>query len=268
MRKRYLEVAIEVAQEAGKILREEAEHPPTISHKAEYDLVTQADRRSEALIVSRLQKYFPNHAIAAEEGTGKDVTKDAAEYRWHVDPLDGTTNFAHGYPCFCVSMALARNQELLLGVIYNPIYNELFYAARGEGAFFNEKRMHCSEVDAIKNSLLCTGFPNHDRHANPNIHFYWDFTLLSHGVRRDGSAALDLAYVALGRFDSFWEFGLNPWDTAAGVVLVEEAGGKVSDLQGQPYTLGGPSILASNGLIHKEMVNVAAEVATRKRVQS
>ena len=267
MLKRHLEVAIEVAQEAGKILREEAERPPTISHKAEYDLVTQADRRSEALIVSRLQKYFPDHAIAAEEGTGKDVTKDAAEYRWHVDPLDGTTNFAHGYPCFCVSMALARNQELLLGVIYNPIYNELFYAARGEGAFFNEKRMRCSKVDAIKNSLLCTGFPNHDRHANPNIHFYWDFTLLSHGVRRDGSAALDLAYVALGRFDSFWEFGLNPWDTAAGVVLVEEAGGKVTDLQGRPYTLGGPSILASNGLIHTEMVNVAAEVATRKLMQ-
>jgi myo-inositol-1(or 4)-monophosphatase len=268
MLKHYLEVAIEVAQEAGKVLREESERPPTISHKAEYDLVTQADRRSEALIVSRLEKYFPSHAIAAEEGTGRDAAKDSAEYRWHIDPLDGTTNFAHGYPCFCVSMALARRKELLLGVIYNPIYNELFHAARGEGAFFNEKRMHCSKVKAVKDSLLCTGFPNHNRQANPNIHFYWDFTLLSHGVRRDGSAALDLAYVALGRFDSFWEFGLNPWDTAAGVVLVEEAGGKVTDLQNQPYTLGGPSILASNGLIHAEMVKVAAEVAASKLSQN
>lgn len=258
MLKTYLEAAIEIAQEAGKILREENERPPTISYKGDFDLVTQADRRSEALIVSRLQKYFPEHAVAAEEGTGKETS---SEYRWHVDPLDGTTNFAHHYPCFCVSMALARKEELLLGVIYNPIFDELFTAARGEGAQFNGKRIHCSKVDAVRNSLLCTGFPNHNRESNPNFHFYWDFTLRSHGVRRDGSAALDLGYVAMGRFDSFWEFGLNPWDTAAGVVLVEEAGGKITDMQGQPYTLGGPSILASNGLIHDEMVRVAAEVS-------
>jgi len=258
----FLEVATEIAQEAGKILREEMDRPPTISHKAEFDLVTQADRRSEALIVSRLQKYFPDHSVAAEEGTGKDTGKDAtSEYRWHVDPLDGTTNFAHAYPCFCVSIALARKKELLLGVIYNPIYNELFAAARGQGATFNGKRIHCSKIDALKNSLLCTGFPNHNRLANPNFHLYWDFTLRSHGVRRDGSAALDLAYVAMGRFDSFWEFGLNPWDVAAGVVIVEEAGGKITDMHGQPYGLGGPSILASNALIHDEMVRVAAEVS-------
>jgi myo-inositol-1(or 4)-monophosphatase len=262
MIKAFLEVAVEVAQEAGKVLREELDRPPTIAYKGDFDLVTQADRRSEALIVSRLQKYFPEHAVAAEEGTGKDT---ASEYRWHVDPLDGTTNFAHGYPCFCVSMALARKNELLVGVIYNPVYDELFTAARGEGATFNGRKIHCSKIDALKNSLLCTGFPNHNRQANPNIHFYWDFTLRSHGVRRDGSAALDLAFVAMGRFDSFWEFGLNPWDTAAGVVLVEEAGGKVTDMQGQPYALGGPSILASNGLIHTEMVRVAAEV-TRQAV--
>jgi myo-inositol-1(or 4)-monophosphatase len=257
MLENFLEVAIETAQDAGKILREEMDRPPTISHKAEFDLVTQADRRSEALIVSRLQKYFPDHAVAAEEGSGKDT---GSEYRWHVDPLDGTTNFAHAYPCFCVSLALARKHELLLGVIYNPIYNELFTAARGEGAFFNGKKIHCSKIDALRNSLLCTGFPNHDRESNPNFRFYWDFTLRSHGVRRDGSAALDLAYVSMGRFDSFWEFGLNPWDTAAGVVLVEEAGGKISDMQGQPYVLGGPSILASNGNIHEEMLRVVAEV--------
>lgn len=256
--KTYLEVAVDVAKEAGQILREEMERPPSIAYKGDFDLVTQADRRSETLIVSRLQQYFPEHAVAAEEGTGKDT---ASEYRWHVDPLDGTTNFAHAYPCFCVSMALARKNELLLGVIYNPIYNELFTAVRGEGATFNGTQIHCSKIDALRNSLLCTGFPNHDRQGHPNFHYYWDFTLRSHGVRRDGSAALDLAFVALGRFDGFWEFGLNPWDTAAGVILVEEAGGKVTDMQGRPYALGGPSILASNGLIHSEMLRVAAELA-------
>jgi len=258
--KNFLEAAVECALDAGKILREEVERPPSIAYKGDFDLVTQADRRSEELIVTRLQKYFPDHAVAAEEGTGKET---GSEYRWHVDPLDGTTNFAHAYPCFCVSIALARKGQLLLGVIYNPIYNELFTAARGEGAFFNGKRIHGSKVTALKSSLLCTGFPNHNRGANPNFHFYWDFTLRSHGVRRDGSAALDLAYVAMGRFDGFWEFGLNPWDTAAGVVLVEEAGGKISDMQGHHYPLGGPSILATNGSIHQEMVDVIASVSAQ-----
>lgn len=260
MIKSYLEAAVEIAREAGKVLREELERPPAIAYKGEFDLVTQADRRSESVIVSGLQKYFPEHAVAAEEGTGKET---ASEFRWHVDPLDGTTNFAHGYPCFCVSMALARKNELLLGVIFNPVYNELFTATRGEGAFLNGKRIRPSKINTLKNSLLCTGFPNHDRQAHPNIHYYWDFTLRSHGVRRDGSAALDLASVASGRFDSFWEFGLQPWDTAAGVIMVEESGGKITDLKGQPYQLGGTSILASNGLIHDEMVRVAAEVAKR-----
>jgi len=256
----FLEVAVEIAQSAGKILREEMQRPLTISHKREFDLVTQADRRSEAFIVGQLQKYFPEHAVAAEEGTGKETSSD---YRWHIDPLDGTTNFAHSYPCFCVSMALAHKDELLLGVIYNPVYDELFTAARGEGAFFNGNRIHCSQVHALKDSLLCTGFPNHDRGSNPNFRYYWDFTLRSHGVRRDGSAALDLAFVAMGRFDGFWEFGLNPWDTAAGVVLVEEAGGTITDMQGQPYTLGGSSILATNGLIKEEMLKVVAEVSSQ-----
>jgi len=256
----YLDVAIEIAREAGKVLREEVDRPPDIAYKGDFDLVTQADRRSEKVIVERLQRYFPGHAVAAEEGTGTDSD---AEYRWHVDPLDGTTNFAHGYPCFCVSMALARRGQLILGVVYNPVCDEMFTAARGEGATFNGKKIHCSKIGAVKNSLLCTGFPNHKRESHPNIYYYWDFTLRSHGVRRDGSAALDLAYVAAGRFDGFWEFGLKPWDTAAGIVLVEEAGGSVSDLDGQPYTLGGRTILASNGLIHEEMKQIAAAVAKR-----
>lgn len=257
----YLEAAVEIARAAGKTLREEFSRPPEIAYKTEFDLVTQADRRSEELIVKRLRKYFPQHSVAAEEGSGGDT---GSAFRWHVDPLDGTTNFAHGYPCFGVSMALAKDDVLLAAVIYNPIYDELFAAARGAGATFNGSRMRVSRNAALAQSLLCTGFPNHKREANPNIHFYWDFTLRSHGVRRDGSAALDLAFVAAGRFDGFWEFGLNPWDTAAGVLLVEEAGGKVTDLEGRPYRLGGRTILATNGRIHEEMCRVAAEVAAQK----
>jgi myo-inositol-1(or 4)-monophosphatase len=257
----YLEAAVEIARAAGKTLRQEFERPPKIAYKTEFDLVTQADRRSEELIVARLRKYFPLHSVAAEEGSGSDT---GSPFRWHVDPLDGTTNFAHGYPCFAVSIALAQDDALLAAVVYNPIYDELFAAARGTGATFNGRKMRVSQNDTLARSLLCTGFPNHKRDANPNIHFYWDFTLRSHGVRRDGSAALDLAFVAAGRFDGFWEFGLNPWDTAAGVLLVEEAGGKVSDLEGRPYRLGGRSILASNGHIHAEMQQLAAEVTVQK----
>jgi myo-inositol-1(or 4)-monophosphatase len=264
MSKVYLQAAIDIAREAGAVLREEVQRPPDIAYKGDFDLVTQADRRSEALIVSRLQTLFPEHAVAAEEGSGRET---GSEYRWHVDPLDGTTNFAHGYPCFCVSMALAKGGDLLLGVVYNPIFEEMFWAARGEGAHFNGKRMQCSKIGELRKSLLCTGFPNTKRHTLPNIHYYWDFTLHSHGVRRDGSAALDLAYVAAGRFDGFWEFGLKPWDTAAGVVLVEEAGGKITDLDGKPYVLGGKSILATNGLIQAEMEKMAAEIKKKESVQ-
>jgi len=260
MPKNYLEAAVEIAREAGKILREELDRPADITYKGDVDLVTQADRRSEETIVRRLRKYFPGHAIAAEEGTGHE---NASEYCWHVDPLDGTTNFAHGYPCFCVSIALTHRGEVLAGVIYNPIHGELYAAARGEGATLNGKEINVSKVDRLATSLLCTGFPVHKRQANPNIHYYWDFTLRSHGVRRDGSAALDLACVAAGRFDGFWEFGLKKWDTAAGVLLVEEAGGKVSDFVGEPYALGGPVILATNGLIHEEMRSIALEISKR-----
>jgi myo-inositol-1(or 4)-monophosphatase len=151
----------------------------------------------------------------------------------------------------------------VLGVIYNPIHEELFAAARGEGATLNGKKIACSKVPAVEGSLLCTGFPNYKRQSHPNIYYYWDFTLRSHGVRRDGSAALDLAYVAAGRFEGFWEFGLRPWDTAAGVVIVEEAGGSVTDLGGRPYEIGGASILATNGLIHGEMMRIAAEIEKR-----
>jgi myo-inositol-1(or 4)-monophosphatase len=266
----YLEAAVEIARAAGGVLREEASRPAEISYKGEVDLVTQADKRSERLIVDRLTRYFPAHAIAAEEGLGHEA---GSEFRWHVDPLDGTTNFAHGYPCFCVSMALARTapevrgpqgsprEELLVGVIYDPTRDELFAAARGEGATLNGAKIRVSQNATLGSSLLCTGFPVHQRHASPNIHYYSEFTMRSHGVRRDGSAALDLAYVACGRFDGFWEFGLKKWDTAAGVLLVEEAGGTVSDFAGQAYELGGAVILVTNGLIHEEMRAAASEIA-------
>jgi len=258
--KQFLEAAVEIAQEAGTILREEYALPPDIRYKGDVDLVTQADKRSEQAIVARLSKYFPTHTVAAEEGTGRDTD---SEFRWHVDPLDGTTNFAHGYPCFSVSIALAQRAALVAAVVYNPFYDELFAAARGAGATLNGKRIYVSKVDTLATGLLCTGFPVHKRLASPNIHYYYDFTLRSHGVRRDGSAALDLASVAAGRFDGFWEFGLKPWDTAAGVLLIEEAGGKVTDFAGHPYHLGGPMILATNGLIHEEMRRAAVEVSQR-----
>src|SRR5216683_1557302 len=261
----YLKAAVEIAREAGAILREEFDRPPEISYKGDVDLVTQADKRSEAAIVKRLTQYFPEHAIAAEEGTGHE-SASASEFRWHVDPLDGTTNFAHGYPCFSVSIALAQRDTVIVGVVFNPFYKELFAAARGRGATLNGKPIHVSKVATLSTGLLCTGFPVHKRLANPNIQYYWDFTLRSHGVRRDGSAALDLAFVAAGRFDGFWEFGLQKWDTAAGVVIVEEAGGKITDLDGKPYVLGGKTILATNGLIHAEMEKMAAEIGKKEKM--
>src|SRR6202171_5213896 len=258
MTKKYLQVAIEIAQGAGQILREEFARPAQIAYKGDVDLVTQADTRSEQAIVAGLANYFPEHAISAEEGTGKE---NASEFRWHVDPLDGTTNFAHGSPCFCVSVALAQRDTLLAAVVFNPVHNELFAAARDQGATLNGKKISVSKVATLSPSLLCTGFPTHNRKASPNLQYYGDFTQRSHGVRRDGSAALDLASVAAGRFDGFWEFGLKKWDTAAGVLLIEEAGGKVSDFAGSPYQLGGPVILATNGLIHEEMRAVASQIA-------
>jgi len=272
----FLEVAIEAAHEAGRILLAEFDRPQKIGYKGEVDLVTEADRRSEQAVISRLRTHFPKHAIVAEEGGGQETLATRGEapspYRWYVDPLDGTTNFAHGYPCFCVSIGLAEgtagSEDLLVGVVYNPLNGELFTAAKGEGAFLNQKKIQVSSVERLAVSLLSTGFPSVKRAQNPNIHYYWDFTLRSHGVRRDGSAALDLAGVACGRFDGFWEFGLKSWDTAAAVLLVREAGGMATDFAGRPYHLGGSELLASNRRIHAEMQHVAADIAERTAARS
>ncbi|MFZ0820346.1 MAG: inositol monophosphatase family protein [Candidatus Acidiferrales bacterium] len=273
----YLEVAIEAAREAGGILLAELDRPVQIAYKGDVDIITQADKRSELAIVSRLRTHFPKHAIVGEEGGAQSATTaetSGSKFTWYVDPLDGTTNFAHGFPWFCVSIGLAVSapgegasgnaaagkEELLAGVVYQPVTQELFTAAKGEGAYRNNKRIHVSKIDKLATSLLGTGFPAHKRAQNPNIHYYWNFTLRSHGVRRAGSAALDLASVACGRFEGFWEFGLNAWDTAAGVLLVREAGGTVTDFAGQPYQLGARELLASNTTIHAEMQATATEV--------
>ena len=223
--------------------------------------MTESDRRSEELIVGRLRRSFPDHAIVAEEGSGSAAA--GAKYCWHVDPLDGTTNFAHGYPCFAVSIGLLEDGEPVAGVVFNPVSDELFSAARGEGAFLNQKSIRVSPVEKLAHSLVATGFPTHERKRSANMDYYWEFTLASHGVRRDGSAALDLCSVACGRFDAFWEFRLHSWDTAAGTLLVTEAGGKVTDLAGGRYHAGGPDMLATNGNIHGEIQRMAAEIAER-----
>jgi myo-inositol-1(or 4)-monophosphatase len=256
----YLEVAIEAAREAGAMLRETFDQPKNISYKGEVDLVTESDRRAEALILAKLRKHFPAHDLVAEEGTGSSA---GSPYVWHVDPLDGTTNFAHGYPCFAASIGLVENGEPLVGVVFDPVGDELFTAARGEGAFLNGKPMRVSTVETLSRSLVATGFPTHQRKNSANMEYYWEFTLRTHGVRRDGSAALDLCSVAAGRFEAFWEFRLNSWDTAAGILLVREAGGMVTDLAGQPYLPGGVAMLASNGLVHQEARQVISSVAGR-----
>lgn len=257
----YLEVAVEAAREAGAILVAEFDRPKKISYKGEVDIVTESDKRSEDAIVSRLQTRFPQHAIVAEEGGG-DAEK-SARFRWHVDPLDGTTNFAHGFPMFAVSIGLLDDGEPLVGAVFNPISNELFTAVRNQGAQLNHKPIHVSDIATLSKSLLATGFPAHKRMSNPNIHYYWEFTLRSHGVRRAGSAALDLCCVASGRFDGFWEFGLKSWDAAAGILIVREAGGIVTDFAGRPYHAGDRELFASNGTIHQEMMTIATEIAAR-----
>ena len=251
----YLDAAIGIAREAGQILM--AHRGVSFELKGDYDLVTAADRASEQLIVKRLRETFPKHGIVAEEGGRAEMD---AELRWYVDPLDGTTNFAHGFPMWNVTLALAQRGEVIAGVVYDPLNRELFAAERGAGARLNGAPIRVSQAETINDSLLSTGFPSRKRHQNVNIHFYYQLAMLSHGVRRGGSAAIDLAYVSCGRLEAFWEFGLNPWDMAAGTLLVEEAGGKVSGMRGEPLDLNGPYVLADNGRTHQELLDLFADI--------
>lgn len=256
---RFLDVAVAAAREAGEIIADAMDRPKDISYKGEVDIVTETDRKSEAAILARLRNEFPEHAIVAEEG-GASGARATTEYEWHVDPLDGTTNFAHGYPVFAVSIGLLHRGEPLIGAIYNPVNGQMFSAIRGLGARRNGKAIRVSSVEKLSRGLLATGFPAHKRVQNPNIHYYWEFTLRSHGVRRAGAAALDLCSVACGQFEGFWEFGLKSWDTAAGILMVREAGGKVTNFSGEPYHPGDAECLASNGLIHEEMRKAAERI--------
>jgi len=251
-----------IAKEAGARLRQFFAEGVETEYKGDVDIVTVADRTVEKLVRGRLAEAFPGHGVYGEEGTRERME---GEFRWYVDPLDGTTNFAHGFPQFCVSLGLEHRPEglvpgkdgkLVAGVIYDPMRDELFTTEKGSGAWLNGKQIRVSRTSQLAESLVATGFPSRKRHDNPNIHFYQEFTLRSHGVRRAGSAALDLAYVAAGRLEAFWEFKLNPWDTAAGVLLVQEAGGRVTDFSGAPFQLNSNETLVSNSLIHDEMVSL------------
>ena len=247
----FLPFITDVAKEAGALLMRHFRARVSIEYKGDADLVTVADRESEALIVGRIREKFPQHNILGEEGTRSE---SGSEFRWYIDPLDGTTNFAHGFPVFCVSIALEHEGRRIAGVLYDPTRDELFAAEKGGGATLNGRPIHVSKVAKLNEALVATGFPSHKRHKNPNIHFYHQITLRTHGVRRAGSAALDLASVACGRVDGFWEFNLNPWDTAAGVLLVEEAGGKVTDLSGGAFDIASREVCASNGVLHPALL--------------
>lgn len=261
----YLDIAVEIAREAGALLSELSKRPHEISYKRRSDLVTEADRRSEALIIDRLRRHFPEHAVVAEEGGGQ---KTASDYCWYVDPLDGTTNFAHGFPVYCVSLGLTYRGEVIAGVVYDPTRDELFTAERGSGASLNGRRLSVSKNPDLSESLMATGFPPFASNHDLNIQFFFKLTHLSHGIRRAGAAALDLCSVAAGRFEGFWELKLNPWDKAAGSLIVQEAGGRISDLTGGPFNLLRDEIVASNGLIHDSMLQVFSEVmAEHDKVQ-
>ena len=247
----FLPAMAEIAREAGALLMGYFAQHVRVEYKGDADLVTVADRKSEALIRERVGQLWPSHSILGEE---QGLVETGSDYRWYVDPLDGTTNFAHGFPVFCVSMALEHKGSRIAGVVFDPTRNELFSAGRGSGSFLNGQPIHVSRVANLAESLLATGFPSHKRHKNPNILFYHQITLRTHGVRRAGSAALDLCDVASGRFDGFWEFNLNPWDTAAGVLIVQEAGGTVTDFHGGPFQIDSHQTLASNGLLHQALL--------------
>ena len=227
----YLDTAAGIAREAGSLLSSYFERRIGFELKGEHDLVTDADRASERLVVERLKQHYPSHDIVAEEGGGHQT---GAEDPWYVDPLDGTTNFAHSFPVYNVTLALERAGELIAGVIYDPNRDEMFAAERGGGARLNGEPVRVSNVMRLEDSLSATGFPSRKRHQNVNIHFYYQLAIMSHGVRRAGATAIDLAYVACGRLDAFWEFNLSPWDMAAGILIVEEAGGRCSDMKGGP----------------------------------
>jgi myo-inositol-1(or 4)-monophosphatase len=249
-----LNFAIRVARDAGALLRDRLGTRIDIGHKGSINLVTDVDLASEKLIREAISTYYPRHEILAEEG---GLTESASEYRWIVDPLDGTTNYAHGYPVFCVSIGLEHKGEMIIGVVYDPMRDEMFTAERGAGAALNNRPVRVSKTEDLMQSILSTGFPYDIKTSTlTNLNHWANFAMNAQALRRDGAAALDLCYVACGRFDGFWELNLSPWDTAAGALIVAEAGGRITDFAGGPFSNYKPEIVASNGLIHERMIEV------------
>jgi myo-inositol-1(or 4)-monophosphatase len=247
----------EVIVEAGGVLRERLAALHDVRYKGEINLVTEADLLSETLITERIRRTFPGHDILAEESP---ETTQGSCFRWIIDPLDGTTNYAHGYPIFCTSIALEAEGEIVLGAVYNPVMEDLFFAEKGKGASLNGNRLSVSRTTDLNKGFLGTGFPYDLReNRNNNMNYFRALAMSAQSVRRSGAAALDLAYLAAGRFDGFWELRPMPWDTAAGWLLVTEAGGVVTDIFGAPYGLRSPHILAGNGLVNEQMLRVIAK---------
>ena len=254
----FVSFASEVAREAGALLLSYQERGVQTEYKGSFDVVTAADRASEKLVVERIRTRFPDHSIVAEEGSGSDL---GSEHVWHVDPLDGTTNFAHGFPVYAVSIGLEQAGEPLAGVIYDPTRDELFAAEKGSGAYLNNRRIRVSGIADLSKGLFATGFPPAIRAKNPNVYNFHQFSVLTHGARRAGAAALDICSVACGRLEGFWEIGLKSWDVSAGRAILSEAGGRCTDMSGGPYASGDPDVLISNGAVHQQMIDLFAKVS-------
>ena len=254
----YLKVAITAARQAGAHILKKIGNFGKISYKGRINLVTDVDKKSEKIIDGCIKNIFPDHNILGEEGGYQKTSRNG--YKWIIDPLDGTTNFAHSFPMFCVSIGMEKDNKVMVGAVYDPVRGELFYAQRGHGAYLNKKRIKVSSISDLSKSLLVTGFSYNIKEANyTNIDNFRKFLLVSQAVRRTGSAALDLCYVACARFDGFWEVGLHPWDTAAASLIVEEAGGRLTDFKSKPYSHYDKEILASNGIVHKQMLKIISK---------
>ena len=257
----YLDFSVELARAAGDVLKHYMGREKHVELKGRANLVTAADKEAEALIIGRIRERYPNHSILAEESGASGPSGPSGGGRWIIDPLDGTTNFAHQYPFFCVSIGFEQDGQIVCGAVYDPWRDEMFSGGRGLGSFVNGERIHVSDVEQLRSAMIMTGFPYGFREKiRVVIGQFEAFLMESQAVRRGGSAALDLCYAALGRVDGFWEIDLHPWDTAAGVVILEEAGGRVTDFSGRPFSVYGTEILASNGKIHEEMQGVLARV--------
>jgi myo-inositol-1(or 4)-monophosphatase len=251
---KLLGFAQDVARGAGEILRRNYGRQQKIHFKGEINLVTDVDRESESYILGRIRETYPDHGVLSEESPERT---SGSPYRWIVDPLDGTTNYAHGYPCFCVSVAVEREAKLVAGAVYDPLLEEMFTATPGAGAFRNGQPIAVSTTAQLRKSLLATGFAYDVKTSSDNnFDYFRAFVMTGQAIRRDGSAALDLCYLACGRFDGFWELKLKPWDTAAGLLILLEAGGVASRLDGSPYDIRQQELLASNGRIHEQMIEV------------